>query len=309
MTATSAPAIDPNALSRSILVPFDALADTAAAQQLAIMFDMIFVWHLNRRALADEDAARVRDELAFLRTEKIAGVMAPSIPFAFGDANGRALTPAALLGADIEVPFQLALADDGPGAGLGPTDSILRNVASRVLWNYAPVSAQIETPFPAAPPQGQLLPGVMGGVGVQVLVRNFPLLPAEIPWQDVLQFRADEENQQYLRLLRLWLKQRVDSQASLQHVQEELESLLYDYRRYMALQHKKYRRGTVATVLAGVGNAIGQAAVGQFAGAVSAIAEISSQSMALSEAEFGAPGREVSYIVRAENFATEHSIP
>lgn len=305
--APPAPVPEPSSLSRSILVPFDALADTAAAQQLAIMFDRIFVWQLNRRLLSADESRRVHDDLAFLRSHTVAGLMVPSIPIAFGtDDNGQPLTPARMLGADIEVPIHLAIADSGLGAGLGPTDSVLRNVASSLWWNYAPVSAQIESGFPAVP-HGQTTTGVVGGTGVRILVKNVPLLPSEIPWKDVLEFRADAENRQHLRLLRLWLQKQTASQPLQQGIEEELESLLYDYRKYMAIQHKKYRGGTLATVISGVGNAITQAAAGQFMGAASAIVDIWQQSMALSEAELGAPGREVSYIIRAEDFAKKHS--
>ena len=137
---------------------------------------------------------------------------------------------------------------------------------------------------------------------IEVVLKNIPLPPENIPWEDFIQFRNEEENIAKLRALRLWLQQRATSQESPRAIQEQLEHLLYEYQKYMEIQHKKYSQGVLSTLISATPEIVSSLITLNFGAALKSIFDVSGHSLSLTEAELSAPGREVSYIAKAKKF-------
>lgn len=168
-------------------------------------------------------------------------------------------------------------------------------IAKQLMCNDAPVIAH-------ATPKNIVSENHEMPVALQVTLKGIPLPAENMPWEDFLQFRSDSENSARLRALRLWLQKRGTALENERIMQEELEALLHDYRTYMNIQKIKYGDGLISTLVTTTAEVIAHSASLNFGLALKSILDIRKQNIALTEAELKAPGREVSYIARAQDW-------
>lgn len=280
-------------LSQAILAPRDAILDVAELQRIALLFDHILVWEVDREVRSPSEIDLIRQEMDFLREVDVVKKCGPELPFAFRTKEGGRYSITQDL--DVVIPYNilskhLALIQLAPHA-IG-ADRVIHQLASAILYKDVPIAAHV-------PPAGLVPAGNGDLTALQVVLDQIPFPAGDMPWQDFVQFRSDEENKASLRALRLWIRKLGDSKHSRYEIEDELLHLLNHYTTYMRKQGVKYRSGSLSAVVAAVSGAVGQSLMLNFGSALKSIVEIRSHSIELELAELSAPGREVSYIARA----------
>src|SRR3989344_6394283 len=241
-------------LSRAIMATRDLINDTAEAQRLALFFDHILIWPIDRRDLkftaADkEEYQRLSAEIDYLSKKKVVvrvGHNGPRLIEVKPAPDGNSWNPFSAVwpeNCDLVLPFQ-ALDNIPQPSELGieeHANHIICHLSAKLKYKDAPVTAHVKTrnlPKSEGPPSA-----------LEVCLKKVPMPPENMPWEDFLQFKNDEENVQRLLALRHWIQKQARSLESASLIQEELESLLQDYQKYMDLQHKKHGEGIISTVM------------------------------------------------------------
>lgn len=264
------------------------IADTKQAEHLALTFDHIYLWQLHRRQLNGEERSRIYADIEYLASQGVVwrigldlGMTLPGVP------------PRGIRDCELVLPVWAALGRSPATTDGDHTDRVLLSVAAWLRqFKGIHAAAHIEpAAIPSTPHDSPAL---------EVIVNNVPMPPAGMPWQEIVQFREDPENVQSLRRLRLWAQQQASSKKSVEQISEELESLLYDYRKYMTVQHRKFSQGVVSTIVTSTAETLAHVASLNFGKAVGALFALRERRVALEEAELRAPGREVAYVARVE---------
>ena len=173
---------------------------------------------------------------------------------------------------------------------------IVRAISSVLAYENAPVSAHGD--FTDLTTHAQL------DLATQIILKSFPTPPEGMPWQDLLAFRNDPETKSHLRRLRIWLRQRASESARTPaEWKDEIEELVHQYRSYMKVQHRKFGETTLSTILVAGAEVLKNAASPNFGEAIKNIFEIRTRRLDLTEAELAAPGRELAFITKAQEWA------
>jgi hypothetical protein len=280
-------------LSKAIVIPRDLIADTREVQRLVLFFDRIIVYLLDRTELTAEQADGAQRDLEYLVERKVALRCAVTPPVAFLDQHGKDID---FLGGHVEIriPMLAVLVNRQPYLeGLNPVDRVIREVAAGLHDSRGnPVATHIQNPTFAEPNAGYT-------PCVEIALKNMPLPPDNLPWEDLIQFRQDPENVEYLRNFRLWLQEQALA-ANPHLLQEKLEALLADYRKYMKLAHGQYGEGVWGTIVTTALDAFEQLMNARLGSAIRALVDVRARRIALAQHEMSAPGREVAYLARVQ---------
>lgn len=287
-------------LSRAIMAPRDLILDTAEAQRMSLFFDHILIYSLSRKEFSKEENKRFVAEIEYLRENGVALSCALDIPniISFGTSDGKTWNPRDEIrkNCDLMLPFAMDTGGPKQAEGENHADRLIRHLSRQLMYNDHPVAAHASG--------GNLSDAGQRLNTLEVTINNIPLPPENIPWDDLIQFRNEEENIAKLRALRLWLKDRASTGRTPREIQEELEHLLYEYRRYMEIQHKKFSQGALSSLISATPEIVANVASLNFGAAIKTIFDIKGRHLNLSEAEIAAPGREVSYIAKSESFVS-----
>lgn len=140
---------------------------------------------------------------------------------------------------------------------------------------------------------------------VEIVMERLPVPGESVAWEQMIDFLQDEDTKLRRHELRRWLCRIATTAARPIEVAEELEYLLARYRDHIRFHRMKVHHGTVRTVISSSAEALEGVVRLRFGKVADALFKVREQKVALLEAERTAPGREVAYIVKAENtFAT-----
>lgn len=272
---------------------------------MALLFDFVLVWPLDRLGVSPEDTRRTRADIEFLREHNVAKTVGFNMPFGLSIQTDkgatRCLTDLVSSECDLVMPFLSAVGGTRHQNNFEySADRVIAGAARQMMYNDAPVVAHSAGRHLISTEDS--LP-----VALQVTLGGIPLPAESLPWIDFIDFRSDPENVARLRALRLWLQRQSSSMESARHLQEEAESLLYDYRKYMRLQGIKFGDGVISTLVASTGAIASHILSLNFGAAFGRLFEVRKHHIALEEAELGAPGRELSYIARAHQFVQDQN--
>lgn len=177
-------------------------------------------------------------------------------------------------------------------------DDLLARAQAEVIAYVRPY----EVVVPLLTAQMPDLQNSAGRAAVTRLVLNSMPYPSEsTPWEAIKDWRADEQAREQYAQIRAWIGRMTRAQLSSLDVTEELGAALASYERYMAIQHKKFRRGRIEAVLIPVAEAVEDLASFQLSSALSKLFGIFREEVSLLESELNAPGREVAYIAAARS--------
>ncbi len=284
------------------MAPRDLILDTVEAQKIALFFDHILVYGLEREKFTPEQQAQFDNDLSYLREQGIAlkcGLKIPPI-IGFQNADGKSWSPVDEFSKDCDLVFPFQMMGTGvakEAENEAHADRIVRHYSSQIMYNDTPVVAHAT---PVNLDNNEKEPN-----SIELVLKKVPLPPTNLPWEDFVQFRKDEENMAKLRALRLWLQKRSTSEDSARIIQEELEHLLYEYKKYMEIQHKKYSEGVLSTLITSTPEIAGHLVTLNFGSALKTLFAVMGHSVALTSAELSAPGREVSYIAKTQEFVAQ----
>lgn len=285
------------------MAPRDLVLDTAEAQRMALFFDYILIYDsLARNHFDSTQNRQYTADFDYLREQGVALKCVVDMPFSidFGTSGGRMFNPIEEMKKDCDLLLPFDIDNDLPTKAENETDAdhMVRCLSSRLMYKNSPVVAHVT--------MDHLCTTKLDLNAVQITLKNVPLPPENIPWDDLIQFRKEEENIAKLRALRLWLQQRAVSNQPPEIVQEELEHLLYEYQKYMNIQHKKFGLGFVSALISSTPEIIANICGLNFGAAMKPLFDIKGRHIALEEGEFSAPGREVSYITKVNEFSSTY---
>jgi TIR domain len=138
----------------------------------------------------------------------------------------------------------------------------------------------------------------------KIAIGELPQLSLDVPWKDILEFREEEQTQQFSRGLRRWVRKTVSEKLSAAEVEDEIRYLLGEYEKYVKIAGMKADRAGLSFLVPQNLNRENNEVEENFT-RISDLAQIArSHELALLEAEMKAPGRELSLIPKLrERFA------
>jgi hypothetical protein len=135
---------------------------------------------------------------------------------------------------------------------------------------------------------------------LDIVIKQFPIPSDDTPLEAVLDFRSDRAARDALRRLRRWMQKIATKELPANEVADELEEMLDQYTEHMRLHKLKYEIGSIRTLVSIPLGLLEHLTRLRFKSALDALFTLRDQQLALSEAELKAPGRDVAYIVRAQ---------
>jgi hypothetical protein len=135
---------------------------------------------------------------------------------------------------------------------------------------------------------------------VEVILRAIPCPRADVPIEQILDFRADEEARTKLRRLRFWMRKLAREEAREREIVEELEELLFEYEEQMKIHRLKYEMNTWRVLLSTTAEVFESLARLKPKSAIDALFAVKEQRIKLLEAEASTIGKEVAYIWSAK---------
>jgi hypothetical protein len=139
---------------------------------------------------------------------------------------------------------------------------------------------------------------------VKISISNFPIVNESIPLENIIQFR--NENRNKLLSLRKWIYEVTRKGMNAKEASVEIQYLMEEYKKAMSLYEMKYTRGKIETIITASLDIIENLAKFKPSNIMNPFFSIKRQKMDLLEAELKTPGREIAYIVKAqEEFGKE----
>lgn len=84
---------------------------------------------------------------------------------------------------------------------------------------------------------------------LSLVIDKLPKPDDTVPWEQIVDFRNDDESRQKLRALRRWTHKVARDSLSYQELNDELEWLLNEYESHLKLIKMKYKLGTMETIV------------------------------------------------------------
>ena len=133
---------------------------------------------------------------------------------------------------------------------------------------------------------------------VQIVIHSLPIPDESTSWEQILEFRSDPDSASKFAHLRNWMNDVSRNDLSPNEIKDKLELLLDDYNKHMKNHGVKTRSGSLVAVLK---VAAGLASGGLLAklSIVEALYSLKRMKTELLEGELNAPGREVAYLIKA----------
>ena len=127
-----------------------------------------------------------------------------------------------------------------------------------------------------------------------------PVLDDSTPWEKVVEFKGDPDNVGKFAGLKVWMNKAISSGASISEIKDELDYLLYQYRKSLELHKIKYHLGTLQRIVVGTAELIENAARLKFSNIAKGLFSAHQEKVDLLQAELTAPGKEIAYIYQAQ---------
>ena len=140
---------------------------------------------------------------------------------------------------------------------------------------------------------------------LSVVLKNFPRLVDDTPWQQVLDFKSDPDSSEKLGALRNWITELARKDYSRAEVEEMMEFYLNDYENHMKLHKLKFSHGSIESIVLTTLDVVENLVKLKWSSVAQALFKIARHDMVMLEAELNAPGRQVAYIRKVqERFKT-----
>jgi hypothetical protein len=151
----------------------------------------------------------------------------------------------------------------------------------------------------ATPPQFATENSVAAAIA-DVVLASFPIPNEDVAWDRIIEFRSDPDARTKFLSFRRWMANAVQRDLDPKDVSDELEYLINQYKQHMELHRIKYRMGTFRTILTVTADILENVARFRLKNIVDGLFSIHDRKIQLMEAELSVPGRDVAYIVKAQ---------
>jgi hypothetical protein len=135
---------------------------------------------------------------------------------------------------------------------------------------------------------------------ISVILKRLPEPDDSVPWEQIIDYRADPDSKGKLLALRNWIHEIARSELTQQEIEDKLDWLVYDYQRHCELHKMKYNVGTLETIVTVGAQFLEDMVKFKWGEGAKALFSLKHSRVSLLEAEIGNPGSEVAYLVETQ---------
>lgn len=135
---------------------------------------------------------------------------------------------------------------------------------------------------------------------IQIVINNLPLPSNETPWEQIVDYRSDPENQKNLLDLRRWIRNIATENPSQTEVSDQIEWLLNEFQSRMKLHKMKANTETLEVIIKAPFELIENLIKLRISKIPEPFFVMKKIQISLMEAELNAPGREMAYIIKSK---------
>jgi hypothetical protein len=129
---------------------------------------------------------------------------------------------------------------------------------------------------------------------VDVVLDKLPMASELTPWEAIFDFKADTEAQGYLNKLKIWMRNVARRKLTATEASEELEDLLFEYKKHLKMHKLSCRRGTLGGTFVAAAEILEDLAKIKWGKAAGAVVSIFDNRLELLKAELNNPAKEIS---------------
>lgn len=145
------------------------------------------------------------------------------------------------------------------------------------------------------------LPNSQKGNVTQLVINKLPIPNNETPWEQIIDYRNDPENQKNLLSLRRWIRKISTENLSPVEMEEELEWLMNEFQSHMKLHKMKANTEILEVMVKTPLETIENFIKLNFSKIPEPLFALKKRQINLMEAELNAPGREMAYIIKTRD--------
>lgn len=135
----------------------------------------------------------------------------------------------------------------------------------------------------------------------QIVIKKLPLPSNDTPWEQIIDYRNDPENQERLRDLRKWIRKTSSESISLNEIESEIEWLMSEFQRHMKIHKMKANTETLEIITKTPFETIENILKLKLSKLPEPLFALKKRQIKLLEAELNSPGREMSYLIKAKD--------
>lgn len=133
---------------------------------------------------------------------------------------------------------------------------------------------------------------------IKLVLREIPIPDEQTSWEKIFQFKSDPNNKGRLAVLKDWMNKAISSNRPATEISDELEALLFQYRRSLEIHKIKFRTGTLQTLVVGTAELLENAARLKFSAIAKSIFSAQTARAELYNAELTSPGSALAYLYK-----------
>jgi hypothetical protein len=136
---------------------------------------------------------------------------------------------------------------------------------------------------------------------IRLVLNSLPVPDELTPWEYIIEYRSDPDSYGKFLALRNWMSEISRQNLPAHEVEDKLEYLLYEYRKQLELHKIKAHRGTLEAIVIASAEFLEDIANKKFTKLAQGLFTAKQKQIELLEGELTAAGREVAYIVKAQD--------
>lgn len=136
---------------------------------------------------------------------------------------------------------------------------------------------------------------------LEVVLNKLPIPSDDISNEQIIEFRSDPDSRGKFNALRVWMQDISRKDYSQKEISERIESLIYEYETHLKLHKLKFSHGSMRVFVTSALEILENLATLKFSKVVDSMFSLQSKEIDLLEAQLKAPGKEIAYIVDANN--------
>ncbi len=135
----------------------------------------------------------------------------------------------------------------------------------------------------------------------QIVINKLPLPRNDTPWEQVIDYRNDPENQNNLLGLRQWIRKISKEELSKTEIEDEIEWRINEFQNHLKFHKMKANTETLEIIVKAPLEIIENLVKLKFSKLPEPFFAVKKRQINLMEAELNAPGREMAYIIKTRD--------
>ncbi len=133
-----------------------------------------------------------------------------------------------------------------------------------------------------------------------LVLNAFPVVDESVSWEQILEFKRDPETKRRFLALKNWITDISHSALDLPEIEEKIRFFKQQYQEHLQLHLMKHKKGAIEVLMTVAADALENLAKLKAGAIVRSLFSLRKQELELMESELKFPGRELSYLVKAE---------